>query len=100
MNSITVGAIHPYTIPIPSISIPISFGIISLSIIILAGSALWAKALHDRVSTQMKALESAKGFLAPADAVAEANQQYTLLATSIDEYINKVLLLGYCLSPS
>ena len=38
----------------------------------------------------MKALENAKGFLAPVDSVAEANQQYSLLSTALEEYINKV----------
>lgn len=38
----------------------------------------------------MKALENAKGFLAPVDSVAEANQQFSLLATALEEYINKM----------
>ena len=57
---------------------------------ILAGSALWAKTLLDRITTQMKSLESAKGFLVPVDLVADVNQKFSLQTTTLEEYINKV----------
>jgi hypothetical protein len=57
---------------------------------ILAGAALWAKTLLDRITSQMNTLESAKGFLVPVDLVADVNQKFSLQATTLEEYINKV----------
>lgn len=38
----------------------------------------------------MNILNDARGFLAPVDAVAEAKQQFLLLSTALEDYINKV----------
>lgn len=57
---------------------------------ILAGAALWAKGLLDRINTQMSALESARGFLVPVDLVADVNQKYSQQVSALEEYINKV----------
>jgi hypothetical protein len=69
----------------------------NLILIILAGSALWAKGLLDRINNQMKSLESAKGFIVPVDLVADVNQKFSLQVTTLEEYINKV---SHAYSPS